>query len=70
MVKLTISKRNVRMNKLTLTNNQAVSHVTTKVKQPKAGWGACKSCSCTGFIEKSKSDMICLNCQHHYSQHR
>lgn len=35
-----------------------------------AGWGACKSCSCSGFIRKSGD--ICGNpdCGHHFNQHK
>jgi len=35
--------------------------------EPIAGWGACKSCDCAGYVRK-KPD-IC-RCGHHFSQHR
>lgn len=34
-----------------------------------AGWGACRSCECRGYI-KSGDGSTCKNCGHHFSQHR
>jgi hypothetical protein len=34
-----------------------------------AGWGACKSCGCPGYI-KSGDGSTCKNCSHHFNQHR
>jgi acetyl-CoA carboxylase beta subunit len=51
-------------------SNQKLTILTKEVKHPNAGWGQCKSCSCRGFIEESKSNMICQNCGHHYKQHQ
>jgi hypothetical protein len=34
----------------------------------RAGWGACKSCGCTGYVRGATVN-IC-KCGHHYSQHK
>jgi hypothetical protein len=35
-----------------------------------AGYGSCRSCSCTGYKKKKYPDNYCANCDHHFSQHR
>jgi len=35
-----------------------------------AGWGACKSCGCSGYIQGGAGYQSCKTCGHHFSQHR
>jgi hypothetical protein len=36
----------------------------------RAGYGACKSCSCKGFVSNYPPNDKCKECKHHYTQHR
>lgn len=40
-------------------------------QEVKMGYGACKSCNCTGYIDPGRGmGTSCANCRHDYSQHR
>lgn len=34
------------------------------------GWGACRSCGCTGYISAGGGSHTCKGCGHHFSQHK
>jgi hypothetical protein len=34
------------------------------------GWGACKSCGCTGYVQGGAGYQNCKACSHHFSQHK
>ena len=38
--------------------------------KPDNGYGACKSCKCTGWIPNNPKNDYCKNCGHHWEQHR
>ncbi len=40
------------------------------VYKPENGYGACKSCKCTGWIPNNPKNDYCKNCGHHWEQHR
>ncbi len=35
-----------------------------------AGWGACRSCDCSGYIQGGPGYQNCKSCGHHFSQHK
>lgn len=35
-----------------------------------AGWGACRSCGCSGYIQGGAGYQNCKSCGHHFSQHK
>ena len=37
---------------------------------PKDGYGACKSCKCTGWMPNNPKNDYCKSCGHHWEQHR
>lgn len=43
--------------------------ISKSVQPVFAGWGACKSCGCTGYLSKGDGH-TCKSCGHHFTQHK
>ena len=54
----------------TVTKNRSLVLLAVRRRTPKAGWGSCKSCNCSGFVDAGPGKSSCASCKHHYSQHR
>ena len=69
ITKLKKQKRNVG-NQTVLKSKNGIFLLAVRRRMPKGGWGSCKSCGCSGFIDQGPGNNSCGNCKHHFTQHR
>lgn len=53
----------------TLTNTIVQNKIKNDSKEIDNGYGACKSCSCKGWIPNNPKNDYCKNCDHHWERH-
>ena len=63
-----VDKKKNQQNRLLTINANPILHFGL-TETPKAGYGRCRSCGCTGYISKHNGSHECKICNHHFDRH-